>query len=441
MIAWLNPAALAGLAALAVPVLIHLLRQHRASRVPFPSLRFVHPSRSAAIRLRRTADPWLLLIRLAVLGLAAVALAQPVVLTSSRLEAWNARTARAIVVDTSESMRLHGAESAAREAFEAESRTAFATARIETADLRAGVEQAAAWLSQAPPALREIVIVSDFQAGALTTADLARVPGTVGVRAVQAGTATTEHAFRGMTLLSSGPGNTETHIQVTGSTTRVTLTGRSQGRSTGLRIRTSREEEEAGRSLVRTVAAAGTPAPSGEQPIAVVFAGAEVPEPLTAIETDWMIGTIVRLMDDVDLREAAAEFSAPEGAAVAEPWTVVSRDAQHRPLVRAAAAGGELLVDVAGAAGSYLAAAALRGVLLARHRGPDYAEQEIVRASAGELATWSRVPAPVGREVALHANTTDARWFWALALLMLGLEALVRRSRTAAVQEAHADAA
>ena len=176
MIAWLNPAALAGLAALAIPIVIHLLRRHHASRVLFPTLRFVHPSRAAAIRLRRVADPWLLLIRLATLSLAVCALAQPVVLTPMRLDAWNARVARATVVDTSESLRLHGAEAAAREAADAEAAGGVVSHTIQTADLRAGVQQATAWLASAPPARREIVLVSDFQAGAVTSADFAGVP-------------------------------------------------------------------------------------------------------------------------------------------------------------------------------------------------------------------------------------------------------------------------
>jgi hypothetical protein len=130
VIALLNPAALAGLAAIAAPIVIHLLRQHRASRVLFPSLRFIHPSRTAAIRLRRLADPWLLLLRVAAMGFAACALAQPVWLTESRLSGWNARVARAIVVDTSDSMSLYGARTAAREAADAESRAAITARRF-----------------------------------------------------------------------------------------------------------------------------------------------------------------------------------------------------------------------------------------------------------------------------------------------------------------------
>ena len=101
MIHWLNPAALAGLALLALPILIHLLRTRQAERIPFPSLRFVLPSETAAVRLRLPADWLLLLVRLAIVAAAVTAVAGPVIVTPSRVRAWNARTARAVIVDTS----------------------------------------------------------------------------------------------------------------------------------------------------------------------------------------------------------------------------------------------------------------------------------------------------------------------------------------------------
>ena len=101
MIAWLNPGALVGLAVLAGPVLVHLLLRHRAARILFPSLRFVRASRTAAVRLRPPSDWLLLALRLATLGLAVLALAQPLLLAPARVAAWNARLARAVVVDVS----------------------------------------------------------------------------------------------------------------------------------------------------------------------------------------------------------------------------------------------------------------------------------------------------------------------------------------------------
>ena len=72
---WLNPSALFGLAAVAVPVLIHLLVQRRAERFAFPTLRFLQPTRLAAIRRHVLEDLPLLVVRVALLAAGAPATA------------------------------------------------------------------------------------------------------------------------------------------------------------------------------------------------------------------------------------------------------------------------------------------------------------------------------------------------------------------------------
>ena len=69
---WLNPLAWFAVAAIAVPVLVHLLAHRRAPRVPFPTLRFVQPTRLAAIRRRALEDRALLAIRSAIVIAAVV---------------------------------------------------------------------------------------------------------------------------------------------------------------------------------------------------------------------------------------------------------------------------------------------------------------------------------------------------------------------------------
>ena len=66
----LNPIALAAFAAIAAPIVVHLLLRRRATRLPFPSLRFIPPSNAAAVRLRSIADWPLLLVRIAIVGVA-----------------------------------------------------------------------------------------------------------------------------------------------------------------------------------------------------------------------------------------------------------------------------------------------------------------------------------------------------------------------------------
>ena len=79
---WLNPVALFALAAIAAPILIHILVQRRAERFPFPTLRFLQPTRLAAIRRHLLEDWRLLAVRAALLAAAAAALAGPLLVTA-----------------------------------------------------------------------------------------------------------------------------------------------------------------------------------------------------------------------------------------------------------------------------------------------------------------------------------------------------------------------
>ena len=233
MIAWLNPAAFAALALLAGPVLVHLLLRHRAERVLFPSLRFVRPSRTAAVRLRLPSDVGLLLLRLAIVALAVAALAQPLLLAGPRLDAWNGRLARATVVDVSGSMST--ARSEAVDAARAAEQGTIVAIRIDAAELRSGVRQAVERLAASPPARREIVVVSDFQRGALSHADLDAVPAAIGIRLVQVGSAVKERRIRGLDLFQPGRSLTQ-EILFAGPATSV-ATGHGSATASQVRLK------------------------------------------------------------------------------------------------------------------------------------------------------------------------------------------------------------
>ena len=74
---FLAPLFLAGLAALAIPVLIHLIQRERKNVVKFPSLMFVRRVPYSSIRRRRIHNWALLALRLAVLALIVAAFARP----------------------------------------------------------------------------------------------------------------------------------------------------------------------------------------------------------------------------------------------------------------------------------------------------------------------------------------------------------------------------
>ncbi len=98
MITWLAPAALWGLAALAIPILVHLLTRQERQATPFPTLRFLTATRLVSMRHRRLHDWLLLVVRAAIVAAAAAALAGPLLVTSQRQRTWNTRVARAVVV-------------------------------------------------------------------------------------------------------------------------------------------------------------------------------------------------------------------------------------------------------------------------------------------------------------------------------------------------------
>ena len=102
----LAPLYLAGLAALAVPLILHLVRRTPRGRQMFSSLMFLTPSPPRLTRRSRLDQILLLLMRLAVLGLVAFAFARPFLREAATLVTSDLPGRRvAILLDTSASMR------------------------------------------------------------------------------------------------------------------------------------------------------------------------------------------------------------------------------------------------------------------------------------------------------------------------------------------------
>ena len=96
-----SPLLLIGLAAAAIPVILHLVASVRAPQVELPTLRFLTVAMERTAK-RRTIQHWLLLIlRSLVLGLLAVAVAEPI---SRAMALWGPSHAAVVIVDTSGSM-------------------------------------------------------------------------------------------------------------------------------------------------------------------------------------------------------------------------------------------------------------------------------------------------------------------------------------------------
>jgi hypothetical protein len=437
MIGWFHPIALAGLLAVAGPVVVHLLRRQKAARVPFPSLRFVQPTRTAAVRLRLPSDPWLLAIRAAIVGLAAAALAQPVLITGSRRRAWDSRIARAIVIDASPSTSAW--MEAAREAAAAEARGAAAAVTLEEQDVGAAVRRAALRLGALVPARREIVVISDFQQGALAPADVAAVPAGTGVRFVAVGQPQTRAEFAGDALLGSArlPFRQQT-VTLDSRGTSVTLQPTRESLS-GLRLVAAGLDVSKTEAVIRAVARSGAPAPDAGQPVTVVFAGGTVPS-AARLTVPWMVQAVARMRETGTLLDAAAA-SQGTGTPSGPAWTPIALDARGAPVVSAAASSGDLVVFAAARPDSFVAAAAVDAVLRGRRGDVGWPEREIARIPQARLAAWTREPGPLPEDAGRQGAPGDARWAWAGVLVLLALETIVRRAKRGVREEVRAHAA
>ena len=393
---WLYPAALAGLLAVAGPIAVHMLRRRQARRILVPSVRFVPGADESAVRFRSVSDLALLGVRAAIIACAALALAQPLFLIESRTAAWADRTARVVIADTSDSAR--GAVT--RDAIAAESLSADPAVAIETTEIGPSLDRATAWLATAPPARREIVVLSDFQRGSLTDEAVSRVPRAIGLRLVRLPDAGDWQREAPVVELLAENGVLEGRVRLDDQATAVSYAAR-PARMDGLRVLARPSDANAVASLLRVVAAAGARAPSAAQPIVIRFAGAGRGASPPAPGGEWTFGAAQRLLRSPLVSGIPIEIST---------------------------SGGSLVVDIDADPSSLAAAQVVKAALDARPDPRELTEHETGRLSDATLAGWSRPAGPPDPAAWRQSDDFDGRWLWAAALLLLGIEALVRRS-------------
>ena len=405
MIVWLYPAAWAGLLAVAGPVIVHLLRRQRAPRMVLPTVRFVSLRDQSAVRLRMPSDPGLLLLRAAIIACAALALARPLFLSDARSAAWAQRTARAVIVDRSDSARGLVSD----EAVTAATRAADPVIEIETVDVASSLKHASTWLSQSPPARREIVVLSDFQHGSLTGADVRTVPKGIGLLLISfaPGTGTARDVPSVRMLAPDGVLNARAHFDAERT---VVSYQPAAGPFEGLDTVAPPPIVD---RLNRVVSRAGAFAPSPTQPVVLRFQQTRPATTPSSPVRDWTFAAGQRLL------------RTPAIAGVP---------------VNVAGVAGALVIDADVTAQSLEAAELVKAALDARPDPEALAEFETARIPATVLAGWSREPASPEPEAWQHSDESDGRWLWAAALMLLGLESVVRRS-AAAVREKDARAA
>jgi hypothetical protein len=414
---WQNPWAWLGLASVALPVLIHLLGRGEARRYLFPSLRFLPQSRSLPVHRRRVRDPLLLAVRAGILAAATMALAQPLLLTRARVGESERGIARAIIVDTSASMRRRTGASesgvaAARQEAQRIASDAEASIVMESASPARALAGAAAWIRQQP--LRgELVVVSDFQAGTLDERDLATIPRAVGTRLVRIPV-----------------------LPVTEDV--ITRTADSPSRPNIVMLAVPAERSDV-QAAERAADAVETRAPfDTARAVAIVYSSYEHRSELlatsTALRIPWMADLVARIRADSMLAVVAAFAAHTIAATDTNGALVVSRAEDGRPLVMAREGKLDgrdrlLLVPFANA-GSLTSAALIAATTRALSMPLPVTELEQSFIADNLLATWQRAPAArVARTADARSGSSDGRWFWVLALALLAVETVLRRAR------------
>lgn len=228
----LAPLFLLGLAAVAVPLLVHLVQREKRDPVAFPSMMFLERTPAPFTSRRHIRDPWLFALRALAIALLAIAFARPVL--GRRAAAGGADVRRrdlVILLDRSFSMRAGQRFSRARTAVDsvigtmasgdratlvpfdrlaaavtpmtsdaAQLRTALATLAPtdESTRLSPAIAAAAQRLAASDAPRKVVVVISDFQRTAWDLTDDATLPPGVEVLPVDvAGSAPAiDHAVR-----------------------------------------------------------------------------------------------------------------------------------------------------------------------------------------------------------------------------------------------------
>jgi hypothetical protein len=436
---WLAPGAFAAMILLAGPMVVHLLARRHARRLVFPATHFVRATQAAAVALRRPSDIGLLLLRLAIVASAVLGAAQPFVMTPWRLARWNARVSRAVVVDTSRSMVAAGAGGApagdvAARLADQEMAGVFAARRLHAEVLADGVERAVRWLRAAPLSRRELVVISDFQLGALDERALTAIPPEIGIRLIRAGAqpATRRATSPPVEGWRGGIWQATTTIDAAG--TRVSwVRGGNAGSPGWLSVMASPADAAAAGRARRAATAFGVTAGDNGRRILVRFAGAAplVP-PAQPIRSAWIGSAALALRHSDLLRDAETGMDGR---------------------VRVSERDDVMVVDAPVSASALGAPAVVRAALLAvRPPAITDADTETATVPDADLSRWRRDAAPAAGSTlpiagdrdpsAAVSMETDGRWAWALTLVLIAVEGHARRVRGhAAEREAHADAA
>jgi hypothetical protein len=267
-IAWLNPAALWGLALLAIPLAIHLLVRQQTRSVHFPSLRFLRETALAAFRRRAIQDAVLLACRAAIVIAAVLALAAPVLQTSARTAQYANRLSRAVVQldDGSVDAGL--------------TREVFRTRTFRRANVADAIHQAVRWLDAQPASAREIAFTGALRKGQIASSDLHLVPEGVGVR-FAATPASPSGDTLTQTTLARRDGRlvfVEQQVRLTADATHVTRGSEAPAPDDVIRVIAAAQDQRLADAALRAALDAGVRWPDRDRRVVVVWEGGTTPD-------------------------------------------------------------------------------------------------------------------------------------------------------------------
>jgi aerotolerance regulator-like protein len=428
-ILWQNPAALLALAAVAAPILIHILVQRRAEAFAFPTLRFLQPTRLAAMRRHLLEDAALLAVRAGILAAAVAALAGPLIVTSARRQAWEQRVVRAVATDAGADLGPPldlGRPTLARE--------------FTTASLPDGIRRAVAWLEASPPARRELVIASPFPIESITAADIAAIPAAIGIRFERSGTLpATREVDAGRVMATDGVFARE--VTLDGVRTLVRETAAPDRAGWPIEIVNTPDAQPAIDAAVAAVLSQRVWAPAAGRRARVVISGSDrtsgpaIPAPDPAIRTPWIGESAASLMRDEELQAAAARVTGgfADARFATSPWLTLAVSTDGSPLAVAAESGGRLVVASAAPPVDLFTPLLLRSIGNALGAAPALTRAEVVPIADRWLRERERPAGPPAVPDAGALRREDAendrRWLWLAALGLLALETWMRRSR------------
>ncbi|MEP6781040.1 MAG: BatA domain-containing protein [Gemmatimonadaceae bacterium] len=438
---WQNAWALAGLFALALPVLIHMLSRKQAMVQKFPTLRFLDVSRLLPTRSPRLSDFPLLVVRLGILAAAVLALAQPLWLSSARQRAFNSTITRAIIVDTSTSMMRKNANGArAIDSALAQSASLAAQAQrstvMQSASPTSALSEAIAWLST-QDGRGEIDLLSDFQMSSVDSASLASIPKQYGVHFVRS-VFVNDSASSSIVAAAS---NVSVTVDSTNTNAEWTLRSNADIARPILLFTSASQRQAAELTADATITVTAASLADTAKPVAIVFPEATERAAFVrdakAMNASWMADVIASVSENELLNNAARTSHQLKDTVVAGPFVTLVRTSGGAPIVWAASVqvnGKTRLAFFARTApASFTSAALIAALSKATARSATIAESDQSSLSNATLKYFERAPADVSLSAhrdanGSNSNASDGRWFWALVLLLLVVETLMRRN-------------